>query len=307
MNLASFLINVAPFLTRAYANAYEWAKARWFQGESPLQLAPATSTILVDGIEKTVAHQDGPVPPLPADWARWNGARPEVRGAPMNTILNFHGLSTTDATFRAALLDVCDRLLIPVDSMTMVLSHESGLNPHALNPLPAAGIFQLTVGANLPGYTTKDDILALATKTATEQLVPLEAFYKRFGSSLHGANPGKLLLANFLPSFLGKPEDTVLGNIPPELNVGFIPSELVTLTKARNDSGQRFTKEEQIYIWNPGMDVNRDGMITIGDVYAGAASACAAPHGVRMRIDGSLWMPPGMLVGSDPASRTPVT
>lgn len=274
------LITSIPFFLEVSKNA--WEKYGSNQG----------TTVLPDGTVVLKAPKaDGPIPPLLAGWERWHGARPELRGAPEDTILNFKGLSTTTPAFRAGFLDVCERLGIPVDSMAMVCSHESGFNPAALNPLPAAGIFQLTVGANLKGYTTSDAIRAIAKLSAVEQLPILEAYYARTGSKYKGANPGQLLLANFLPAFYGKPEDFVLANIPPELNVGFTSAQLKQVQDDRAAANQPFTKEEGYYIWNPGMDVNRDGMITVEDVYEGAAAVCAGPKGQRMRVDGSTFTP----------------
>ncbi len=290
--LAQILINAVPYLVEVASNVYDKVYADNGASSSPDDTA----------VSSPAAY--GPIAPLPADWARYHGARPEVTGAPVNTILNFKGLSTNSAEFRMGLLGVCSRLGIPVDSMTCILSHESGINPKAHNPLPAAGIFQLTTGANLPGYTTKAEIESLLTMTAVEQLTVLEAYYARTGNKYKGATPGQLLLANFLPVYYGKPEDFVIASIPPELDVGFKPAELVQLKEDRAKSGQGFTKAEGYYIWNPGMDIRRVGEITVGDVYEGAAQVCAGPKGVRMRVDGSTFTP--QLIGSDPLSRTPV-
>lgn len=295
--LASILVDTAPSLADLAVRGY-----RYLWDGAP-DAADGSSDV-ADATDRTV---DGPppppappvdtaVPPLPAAWTRWNGARPELRGAPENTILALHGLDTTSPEFRAAFLDTAAQLGIPVDSIAVILSHESGFNPKALNPLPAAGIFQLTTGANLPGYTTKEEIVALADKTATEQLVPMAAFDARFGDKLKGANPGVMLLANFLPFYLGKPEDFVLATRPPEL-VGMTAggAEWKTTLAGLNDpqapTFRAFTAAEKYYVWNPGMDIRRSNTITVGDVYQGAADIAASAKGKRMRVDGSIWSP----------------
>lgn len=273
------LVTSIPLMLEVGKNAYDK-----YWGDAGSMVAP-------DGTILRAPKADGPIAPLPASWERYHGARPEFRGAPLDTILAFHGLSTTTPEFRSKFLDVCARLGIPVDSMAMVCSHESGFNPAAHNPLPAAGIFQLTTGANLEGYTNKAEIESFLTMTAVQQLVVLEKYYARTGNKYKGANPGQLLLANFLPAYYGKPEDTVIGTIPPELNVGFIPAELAQLKEDRAAKNQEWTKLEGYYIWNAAMDFNHDGEITVGDVYDGAAQVCAGAKGVRMRIDGSTFTP----------------
>lgn len=92
-----------------------------------------------------------------------------------------------------------------------VIQHESGGNPAALNPLPAAGLVQITKGANLPGFTDADAIRAVATWPVQRQLsdvvVPL---WKRFGN-LSGATLRDMLRKNFLPGVANKPDSFVLG------------------------------------------------------------------------------------------------
>ena len=62
---------------------------------------------------------------VPPAWARYGGARPELRGAPRNTILAVKGLEKMTPAFRARLLDLCEGLGIPVDSMAAIMSSES--------------------------------------------------------------------------------------------------------------------------------------------------------------------------------------
>lgn len=275
-------LTLLPFVGPQIVKGYRWAATTLTTGGANLP---------TDAIDLTI---DGPPPPppvivqapLPAAWSRWNGARPELRGSPPDTILDLHGLDTTTPEFRLGLLDLAEKIGIPVDSIACILSHESGFNPQALNPLPAVGIFQLTLGANLPGYTTKDKLLALLKESATEQLIPLGQYYERFGSKLTSANPGTMLLANFLPAFLGQGEDTILGTLPPELAIGFTPDQLAAVKAQR-----KLTPQENVYCWNPGMDLDKNGIISIGDVYADAARIAAGAKGRRMAVDGSLWSP----------------
>ena len=70
----------------------------------------------------------GPVSP---EWLRFGGARPEVRGAPSNSVLAVPGLAKQPPAVRAALLDIAEQLHIPVDSLATVIAHESGWNARA--------------------------------------------------------------------------------------------------------------------------------------------------------------------------------
>lgn len=284
-------LTLLPFVGPQIVKGYRWVATA---------ITTGGANVPTDTIDLVVDGPPAPPPsatqaPLPAAWSRWNGARPELRGSPADTILDLHGLETTTPEFRAAFLDVAERLGIPVDSLAVVLSHEAGFNPKAFNPLPAAGIFQLTTQANLPGYTTKADIIALLDKSATEQLVPLEAFYKRAGDKLRGDTPGQILLENFLPVYLGKPEDFVVATVPPELGSGWAKIAYTADGKAQLAAVQAqrgLTAQEKYYVWNPGMDLRGVGAITVGDVYQGAANIAAGAKGKRMAIDGSIWSPP---------------
>lgn len=250
--LAEVLVYLSPFGLSAARKLYR------SMGAGLTSLSGLWSSIAPSGI----------VGPLPADWARWNGARPELRGAPADTILDYVGIEKTTPAFRKALLDAAEKLGVPVDSLALIMSHESGFNPRAKHPLPAAGLIQLTKGANLPGFDTDEKILGVLEMSPEEQIEKVVIpYYLRFGDKLKGANPGRVLMANFLPGKMGGDESTVLGVKDAE---GF---------------------EGKVYTWNPGMDRDKDGKITIGDVYGDAASVAKRAGGKRIRVDGSIWSP----------------
>src|SRR5262245_40921921 len=75
---------------------------------------------------------EGPVPPLPPGWAPYGGARPEPRGWPADTVLAVRGLAKQPPEVVRALLEVCDKLGVPADTVAAVIAHESGWNPAAL-------------------------------------------------------------------------------------------------------------------------------------------------------------------------------
>lgn len=279
--LAEVAVYLAPFGLSAARKLYR------SMGAGLTSLSGLWSSIAPSGI----------VAALPAEWTRWNGARPELRGAPTDTILDYVGIEKTTPAFRRALLDASEKLGVPVDSLALIMSHESGFNPKAKNPLPAAGLIQITRGANLPGFDTDEKILAVLDMSPEEQIEKVVIpYYLRFGDKLKGANPGRILMANFLPGKMGGDESTMLGVCPPEL-LPFIgdprafAAGLAKLTDPKEPGSRSLTFDEKVYCWNPGMDRNRDGKITISDVYEDAASVAKRAGGKRIRIDGSIWSP----------------
>lgn len=221
-------------------------------------------------------------PPLPPGWAPFGGARPEVRGWPLDSVLAVRGLAKQPPEVLRALLEVCERLGVPVDTVAAVVAHESRWDPAALYfrdknddgsprkvPFVAAGICQLTVEAHLEGFGDWQRVREITRWPVERQLrevvLPL---WGKYGGRVRGAHPGQGLMLNFLPDKAGGPEDKVLGEKGAK---GFLG---------------------RVYAMNVGLDVNKDGKITIGDVYASAARVCRAAQGRRMRLDGSIWQPP---------------
>ena len=229
----------------------------------------------VDGVVGPITRAAAQVHGLPAAWQRYAGARPEPRGFPRDTILAVRGIERMTEAFRAGLLELCDDLAIPVDSLAAIMSCESGgFNPAALNPLPAAGLIQLTLGARLgPDFDTKDEIRAVAKMSAEEQLERVvRPYYARIKASA-GASPGHLYMLNFLPADAAKGDGFRLGirEDHPE---------------APQDERERRWRH-QVYAKNTGFDRDRNGYFTIGEVYEVAASVCRGARGRRIRVDGS--------------------
>jgi hypothetical protein len=200
------------------------------------------------------------LPAVTRDWTRWNGARPEIRGLPANTILAVPGLERHPPVVRATLLDVAEELGIPVDSLAVVIAHESGWKADAFGGI-AFGLIQLTMGARLQGFTTDGalkGVLSLGAEVQLKQIV--RAYYARAGAKVRGMTPGELLLENFLPKYVGQPESYVLaraGDAVFEANKGLAGA-------AGGDKGA----------------------ILIADVYARAAAKAGEARGERLAIDG---------------------
>ena len=215
------------------------------------------------------------ISPVPDTWRRWNGARPEIQGAPNNTILAMPGLEKWSPMDRAALLDVARQTGLPVDSLVLVLYSESRLDPTSLNPLPAAGLNQLTTGARMPGYTTADAIRSIVKMSVSDQLKRIVLpFMANIASKAPGANPGLLYMWNFLPAVARASEDRVIARSGDSSFL--IGSSGLTLG--------------QIFHGNPGFAHGKD-FFTVGDVYESIASSARKANGRRMTVDGNTIEP----------------
>jgi peptidoglycan hydrolase-like protein with peptidoglycan-binding domain len=221
--------------------------------------------------------------PVPAGWQRWNGARPEPRGAPKNTILAVPGLDGVSPAFRSGLLDMCAEMGIPIDALATVICSESRFNPKALNQLPAAGLIQLTVGAGLPGFTNSAAVRTVISMSAEEQLAKvIRPYYARIKAA-KDANPGHLYMLNFLPTDANNGESFQLG-------VGEFEEVEVDGKTVRRLVDEPKTWRGKVYQKNQGFDLGRPrrGYFTIGDVYSVAASICKLAKGKRVAVDGTV-------------------
>jgi hypothetical protein len=218
----------------------------------------------------------GPVSP---EWLRFGGARPEVRGAPSNSILAVPGLAKQPPAVRAALLDIAEQLHIPVDSLATVIAHESGWNARATNPLGAYGLIQLTKGAKLPGFDG-ESVKRVLQLDAVQQLAEVALpYFARAGSKVQGAHPGAIAMMNFVPRDFGQAEDHVI---------------------AAKDG-----KDAKIFAANEGLAGAAGGSkdtITVGDVYAHIAKTSAQARGQRVAVDGAMVSAPKLL-GAAPAPK----
>lgn len=211
--------------------------------------------------------------PMPGDWARYHGARPEYRGNPINTILAFPKIQTTTPEFRAALLDAAEELRIPVDSLAAIIYRESGFNSKAVfmhegKPF-AVGIIQLTKGANLEGFKATEKLAEVLGWSAEEQvdkvLVP---YYQRMRRDFPWT-PGDAYMRNFLPDDAGKPDGFILGDSKAE--------------------GWR----KKVYDMNPGFDPGKaKGHFTVGDVKNSVAYSARQAGGKRITVEGEILSPP---------------
>lgn len=237
--------------------------------------------------------------PVPAPFGRWHGASAALLGEPEFTILAVPGIERWTPQDRAALLDAAQTLRIPVDSLVTVWSSESGLDTRAAygvrhlktgepmkgpdgaylmsadnerrvregkKPFYAVGLFQLTLGANLEGFTSNDALLSMLDMTPEEQIAIGVRLYTKYGKGAQNASPGKLYMYNFLPEHAGKDESYVLGE-----------------------------QGSSRYDMNRGFDTsgNQDGKLTVGEVYNTVARAAKRAKGRRITVRGTILEPDG--------------
>lgn len=203
----------------------------------------------------------------------------------------FSWLATWTPADRQALRDT--QLAVGLDptigGLLAVMDHEAGGKPSALNPLPAAGLIQLTTGARLPGFTDPDAIRMIATWTPAHQLRDVVLpFYRRFFP--HGAPPGvaaqggvALLRKNFLPGLAEKPDSYVLGVREDATGpAGETASDAVAGTLTRG----------AIYNANKGFDSSGQGFFTWSDADRQAAASVARGVAAGLMTVGGKILPP---------------
>ncbi len=203
-------------------------------------------------------------------------AEPSASGATGNasrSVIFLPHLDTLGQDFRAALFEVADKLGTTADALALVLYSESGLDPTRCNALPACGLNQLTTGAHLAGYLTKDQIRSVAQLSGADQLrrIVLPYFQQAGGSKTQGADATTLYTINFLPAFAGRAPDTVLGR---QGDTTAIPGGKLTYG--------------QVYDANKGFDGGKKGTILISDLTASLNRAAKAAHGNRITLDGTV-------------------
>ncbi len=159
----------------------------------------------------------------------------------MADLWNYPGLRELGREFSTALCAMCERHGWDPNAILAVMSNESGLNPAARNSIGATGLIQF-MPATAKGIGTSVD--ALRTMSATEQLRYVERFFA--GALARTPSPvlGDYYMACFLPGYVGKPTDFVLAR-----------------------------KGQPIYDQNRGLDSDKNGVLTVGDVHAAIAAA----------------------------------
>ena len=155
-------------------------------------------------------------------------------------VINRSGAALKEPGFMEGLKKVASNLGVNADDMLKVMTKESGLNPAAVNRYSnATGLIQFMPSTARGLGTTVEE---LRDMSGVEQLKYIELYYKRLGIKA-GMDVGDIYILNFYPAAINKPRDYVIAS-----------------------SGSK------IYSQNAGLDVNKDGKITVQDVrnWAGA-------------------------------------
>lgn len=139
-----------------------------------------------------------------------------------------------DAAFVKEVERVSSKYGFSPGALIGLMQSESGINPQAVNPNGGAtGLIQF-MPATARSLGTSTD--ALYRMNRAEQMKYVDAFFKPYASGLRGASAGKLYAYVFLPGRAGR------------------------------QSGVLTENPEKYYTHNRGLDMNRDGKITISDL-----------------------------------------
>lgn len=152
-------------------------------------------------------------------------------------------LLSLEPGFARALVNMARGLGLDPNVIAGVMSAESGLRPEAVNPNGGAtGLIQFMPStAAALGVTTS----MLRSMSAVQQLEYVRRFFAPHASRIQSV--GDYYMAVFMPAFVGKPSSFVLGEKG--------STEIIAgLSKGK------------IYEQNAGLDLDKDGKITVGDV-----------------------------------------
>jgi hypothetical protein len=143
-----------------------------------------------------------------------------------------------DPDFKKKLEKIAGALGTTPNAMLAVMKQESGVNPAAVNDKSrATGLIQfMPATARMLGTTTDE----LGKMDGVQQLDYVYRYYKYTG--VGDGSAGDLYMATFMPKYVGYPDSHVLGQ--------------------RGASGF----SGKVYAQNDGLDRNKDGTITVGDV-----------------------------------------
>jgi len=157
--------------------------------------------------------------------------------------LFYESLYSSD--FKKKLLEICFILGQDPNKLLTVMAHETGetFKPNIWNGTTAVGLIQFTdialkeINNTFSTNYTKDSV---AAKTAVEQLDLVRMFYQTpMLKNVHFNKIEDYAVANFAPGFIGKSENTTIFKYP---SLG--------------------------YTQNKGLDLNKDSLITVGEVGA---------------------------------------
>lgn len=210
--------------------------------------------------------------------------------SPGDSVAALPGIDKLSDSDLAALKRAADEIGVPVDSLATIMSIEGGFNPQAVNrDSGATGLIQFMPSTARMLDTTVE---ALRTMSFQQQLPYVVAFYEMVRCT-GVQDVGELYVCTFCPALRGKSEDFVV---------------------ARDgvDTKGACGRESAVYTQNRGLDINKDGVLTAGDVRGKARNRLARstgripildvpPAGVvttQKSSNGLVWLIGGAVVGA---------
>ena len=156
------------------------------------------------------------------------------------TVYSFPGLADKPREFVTQVEAIAERLGTDPNYLLTVMQLESGIDPSATNKQGGAtGLIQFMPDTAIRLGTTAD---ALRRMTSLQQLDYVEAFYQRYAGNLHSV--GDVYMVTFYPDLAFKSAETVVAR-----------------------------KGQAVYDQNVGLDVDKNGILTVGDVTKKAKNA----------------------------------
>lgn len=125
------------------------------------------------------------------------------------------------------------------DMLASLISHESGFRASALNPQRHAGLIQFSPGTLAKWGLTPEEVVSMR---AIDQIGLVERYFK----PIKGIAPRDIAMAG-LGWGIGKPDDVIVWSKDGTL-------------------GERDSVQPKGYAQNPGLDVDKDGLITLGEI-----------------------------------------
>jgi hypothetical protein len=190
-----------------------------------------------------------------------------VASQPQPTLFRFPGIERTTAEFRQALIATAEKLGADPNRLATVMAVESGFNPAARNPSGGAvGLIQFMPFV-LRAWGLESE--AVAAMSGVEQLALVERFYRPSAVALKGTQDvGVYYMLTFLPKYATYPDSFVLG-------------------RQDDQTVRDGLKLHNIWAQNRGLDTNKDGEITVGEVKALARGVYARAQATGPYLPGA--------------------
>jgi len=170
--------------------------------------------------------------------SKYAPSKPKSTTKLKTTTTGKNGKALREPSFLKGLQSISNNLGIDPNALLGIMKLESGLNPAAVNKSTnATGLIQFMPKTALGLGTSVNDLYNMS---ATEQLPYVEKYLRRAGVR-PGMDIGDIYLAVFMPAMLGKPDNHII-------------------SKAG----------KLVYDYNKGLDVTKDGILTVADVKTSA-------------------------------------